>query len=77
MGRVGVGAVAPETQSGAVTIAELDLGDQSLDLGVGYDSGIDVVNISDVRQMPATSAQPQLKIMNPDCPVRYIPIHIW
>jgi len=77
LGRIGVGTVAPEIQSGAVTIAELDLGDQSLDFGDGSASGFDIVDISDVQQMPATSARPQLKIMNPECPVRYIPIHIW
>jgi hypothetical protein len=77
LGRIGVGVVAPETFSGAVTITELDLGDQSLDLGEWSDSEIDIVDISGVQQMPATSARPQLKIMNPDCPVRYIPIHVW
>ena len=77
LGRIGVGVVASETLSGAVTIEELDLGDRQLNLGEGSDSRIDIVNISDVQQMSATSARPQLKVMNPDCPVRYIPIHVW
>jgi len=72
LGRIGVG-VASETLSGVPTIAEMDLGEQRLDLGEGFD----IVNISDVQQLPATSARPQLKVMNPDSPVRYIPIHIW
>ena len=75
MGRVGM--VASETLSRTITTAELDLGDQRFGLGEGYDSGIDIVSISDVQEMPAMSARPQLKIMNPDCPVRYIPIHVW
>ena len=77
LGRIGVGVVASETLSGAAAIAELDLGDQRLDLGEWSDSGIDFINASDVQQMSATSARPQLKVINPDCPVRYIPIHVW
>jgi len=69
--------MASEILSGAVTIAELDLGDQRLDLGERFGLGIDVVSTSDVQQMSATPARPQLKVMNPDCPVRYIPIHVW
>jgi len=74
LGRVGV--EASETLAGTITTTELDLGDQPLGMGGGSDSGIDIVGISDVR-VSTTPTRPQLKIMNPDCPVRYIPIHVW
>jgi len=72
-----VEAVASGTLSGTMTTAELDLVDQQLDLGEASDSGIDIVSISGVLHTPVVPCRPQLKIVNPDCPVRYIPIHIW
>ena len=70
---------ASETLSGTITTAELDLVDRRQPSGTGevHDSGIDGADIPEIQQTPPVPARPQLKLMNPDCPVRYIPIHIW
>ena len=71
---------ASETLSGTVTTAaELDLVDQRQlsDTGEVSHSGIDSADVPDIQQTPAVPAQPQLKLMNLHCPIRYIPIHIW
>ena len=68
-----VATSASETVSGTITTTELDRVDQRSDLAGLSDSGID----ANVQRTLALHATPPLKIMNPSCPVRYIPIHIW
>ena len=74
-------ASAPENLRGMVTTAELDLVDKSQpsDPGEESDSGIERVRaMSDARQQTAAvQPRPQLKLMNPERPLRYIPIHVW
>jgi len=76
-----VAASSSDTLSGTVTATELDLVDQTQsqlsDPEEPLDSGIDGGNIPDVQQAPATPPRPQLRLMNLDRPIRYIPIHIW
>lgn len=74
MAHIDVVASASDTLSGTAATAESDLVDRPLDPGDAPDSGIDAVN---VQQTSAAPARPQLRVMNPDRPVRYIPIHIW
>lgn len=68
-----------DTSSGMVTATEMDLVNkhQPSDPEEPPDSGIDGCDIPDVQQTPAVPARPQLRLMNPDYPVRYIPIHVW
>jgi len=74
-----VPAPASETLSGTITAAELGLVDQRQLSGTEGvpQSGIDGGDVPDIQQTPVVPARPQLKLANPDCPVRYIPIHIW
>jgi hypothetical protein len=39
--------------------------------------GINGADVPGIQQKPEVPARPQLKLMNPDRPIRYIPIHIW
>lgn len=70
------------TMSGTITTAELDSVDQRQLSDMGevpdseIDSGADVPNVQ-LQQMPVAPARPQLRLTNPDCPIRYIPIHVW
>jgi len=66
---------APGILSGGITIAELDSVDELQ--GEVSHSEIGDVDVSDVQQTPVVPAQPRLKLVNPGCPLRYIPIHIW
>jgi len=68
-----------ETPSGTVTTAELDFVDQRQlsDQTEVPGSRIDGANIPNVQQKLPAPLRPQLKLMNPECPVRYIPIHVW
>ena len=79
MAHIGVPALASETLSGTITTAELDLVDQRQLSGTEGvpQSGINGADVPDIQQTPAVPARPQMKPANPDCPVRYIPIHIW
>ena len=73
-------ASALEDLRGTVTTAELDLVDPSQqlsDLGGEPDSEIDGVNMPDAQPTPVVPPRPQLKLMNPERPLRYIPIHVW
>jgi len=73
-------ASALDNLRGMVTTAELDLvyKSQPSDPGEETDSGIDGVKMPDTWQpTPVVPPRPQLKLMNPDRPVRYIPIHVW
>jgi len=74
-----VPAPALEALSGTITTAELDLVHQRQLSSTGevHHSGVDGADGPDIQQSPAVPAQPQLKLVNPDCPIRYIPIHIW
>lgn len=64
---------------GVVTTAEPDLvyQRQPSDPRERNGSGIVGVNMSATQPTPAVPPRPQLKLMNPDRPVRYIPIHVW
>lgn len=72
---------AAEASENLTTTAQLGLVDQSQppDPEEEPDSGpgIDGVNMPDVQPMPVVRLRPQLRLMQPDRPVRYIPIHIW
>lgn len=73
-------ASASEGLRGVVTTAEHDLVDQCRpsDPAEEPDSlETDDVNMSDAQPTPLVHPRPQLKLMNPDRPVRYIPIHVW
>ena len=70
-----VATSTPATLSGTIPTTEMDLVDQPLGLE-GPDSVMGGAD-AHVQQIPAGPARPQLKIMNPDCPVRYLPIHVW
>lgn len=79
MEHIEVVALASDTSSGAVTATEPDLVDkhQPSDPEEPPDSEIYDRNIPDVQQTPVAPARPQLRLTNPDYPVRYIPIHVW
>ncbi|KAF9645097.1 hypothetical protein BDM02DRAFT_3131317 [Thelephora ganbajun] len=70
---------ASTSETGTTTIAEPDLVDQrqQSDPGEVSGSGTGGANRPIAQQTPVVLARPQLRLMNPDCPVRYIPIHIW
>jgi len=70
---IGVAASASDTLPETITAAELDL----VDPGEMSYSRIDGVNIPDAQKTPAVSSRPQLRVVNHDGPIRYIPIHIW
>ena len=72
-------SASSEAFSRTVTTAELDVVDQCQlsDLEEVPDSRINGANIPNVQQAPPAPTRPQLKLMNPDRPVRYIPIHVW
>lgn len=69
----------PGNLRGTVTTTELGQVDQSRlpDPGKEGDSGIDGLILPDVQHMSVVPPRPPPKPMNPDHPIRYIPIHIW
>ncbi|KAF9790965.1 hypothetical protein BJ322DRAFT_418803 [Thelephora terrestris] len=76
---VPVQASASEDPRGMVTTTKLDLVDQRRPSGARKEpnSGIDCRGMPDVQQTGVVPRRPQLKLMNPDRPLRYIPIHVW
>jgi len=68
-----------EDLRGMDTTEELGEVDQSQlpDPGREADSGIDGPILPDVQHMSVVPPRPPPKPMNPDHPIRYIPIHIW
>ena len=61
----------------ATTDVEVEMADRSQHLGEEVDSRIDSTDGPDVCQLPVIPPPPRLELMNPRCPVRYIPIHVW
>lgn len=72
-------ASASENLHGTVTIAELDLADQRQSSGPEEEceSKTNGIDVSDTQPTPLLPPRPQVKLMSPDRPVRYIPIHVW
>jgi len=64
---------------GMVTTPRLGLVDQNrpTDAKMGPDSRIGGPSVPGVQQVAAAPRRPQLKLMTPDGPVRYLPIHVW
>ena len=74
-----VSTPASEDLRGMDTTGELGEVDQSQlpDSGKEADLGIDGPILPDVQHMSVVPPRPPPKPMNPDHPIRYIPIHIW
>ena len=77
--RVGHVEVTAPPSDGTITTTEPDFVDQRRlsDTEEVLDSGISGIGTLDIQQTFASPVQPQLKLMNPGHPLRYIPIHVW